>query len=611
MGPRSNPEASFGSDLAERYRVLAKIGSGGMGDVFLVTQLGEGNFNRLVVMKRIHETHLAQPDRMRMLYDEAMTVAALNHPHIVKIYELNRLEGDVCIIMEYVDGETLNYVRESLAARRASMPLRVLCKLMIEACEALHYAHSAQTPDQQALDLVHRDIGPYNLMISRSGYLKVIDFGIAKTAQRTESTAPGVIKGKLSYLAPELLHRKEIDARADIYGLGLVFFELTTLTKAFSFDAEMGIPAAYGEILVRALPKPSSIDHKLPTELDSIIGKAIAKDREKRYQTAEVLARDIRRFAEGLPDGLASTGDVATWFLRQFDQRIGRRKNFERQALKKASSLVIQRPVEACKAMQQAALDPTMLLALSELGHSSAWWPGPLTRGQRVGLLLLLLGLIGSGVVIGVRNVQESRPAAIPTKPQESAPVPLAPPVREAPLPSSAGAPALPSTPDASPEDLAERDPPKKGARKPSLRDHAPHRKHLAQHPLGRARKPAGRAVDQSQGTPPSLARIDEPPSSSAPSRVESASPEPAAPPRPAPMVPLASRNGTIVVQSSIPGFVFVDGQNTGKVTPTRLDLPVGKHEIVVLFKGSNTKIKQDAVVTPGGVLTLNVKEGE
>jgi serine/threonine protein kinase len=185
-------------DVRERYQLLAKLGSGGMADVFLAVQLGVEDFKRLVVLKRIHSHWLGQRDSFKMFIDEAQLVATLNHPHIVKIYDLTWMGSDVCIAMEYVDGESLAFVIRSLREQGERIPLPVVFKIVTEACDALSYVHAATMQDGEPLNLVHRDICPQNLLLDSNGYIKVIDFGIARSiGSNVDNTSPGVLKGKL------------------------------------------------------------------------------------------------------------------------------------------------------------------------------------------------------------------------------------------------------------------------------------------------------------------------------------------------------------------------------------------------------------------------------
>ena len=400
MSPDATQQFRGISALHERYRLLSRLGSGGMADVFLGVQLGEQNFNRFVVIKRIHSTWLSNESAIKMFIDEAQIVATLNHPHIVKIFDLSRLDRDICITMEYVDGENLEYIRKALRKAEARMPLPIVCKLMIEACEALHYAHSALRPDGRRLSLIHRDIAPNNLMLTSNGYLKVIDFGIAKSAQ-SELTVPGMIKGKFAYMAPDLFRFNDIDGRVDIYSLGLVFYELVTLKKPFIYSKDVTVAQVIDRVLNDPLPAPSEVQQDLPRELDEIIMKAVHKDRDARYLTGEDLAADIRSFAEGF-GGLASSADVEGWQKRQFAERLAKRRDFEKNAMEKASQLIAaaqQNPQSLSLSPKSINESPTSLSPMSistDSSHPTSFTP----TNPYVFLLVVALVFFAGALVV-------------------------------------------------------------------------------------------------------------------------------------------------------------------------------------------------------------------
>lgn len=325
-------------EVESRYLPVGQLGSGGMAEVFLGVQRGAEDFRRLVVIKRIRDSWQEQEDGLRMFMDEARLVASLNHPHIVKLFDLCRMEQDVCLVMEYINGENLSYVRRFCRKHGIQIPLPIICKLMIEAAEALYYAHTARGPDGTPLNLIHRDVGAQNLLLSSSGYLKVIDFGIAKSTTQSELTEPGMFKGKLPYLAPEVFKQRDLDGRLDLYALGLVFYELLTLNQAFSYPVEAPFASVIYRVTSEKLPHVSTVAPHIDPNIDAIIAKATEKDRERRYQSGAELAADIARFAERFAGGVATTAQVAEWFSKTFRKRVIDRREFERVAMRKAEA---------------------------------------------------------------------------------------------------------------------------------------------------------------------------------------------------------------------------------------------------------------------------------
>lgn len=322
------------SDLRDRYELLAKLGSGGMADVFLAVQSGSEHLERFAVLKRMRALSELRDSATRMFTNEARVIASLNHPHIVKVFDFGHLDGDVAIAMEYVDGESLEALQQDLRTLDESVPVPVALKLLTEAAEALHYAHAATGPDGRPLHLIHRDIGPQNLLLTGHGYLKVIDFGVAKTAVNPAETTPGLVKGKMPYFAPETLTGPTVDGRADLYALGLVMYELLTLERAHPFKTDASIAEVVERITTVQLPRVSELDRRIPDEIADVVIKATALKPADRYQTGAEFAAAIRN-AGDRTSGVATTAEVEDWFQSTFTERYARRRAFERRALER------------------------------------------------------------------------------------------------------------------------------------------------------------------------------------------------------------------------------------------------------------------------------------
>lgn len=407
--------------IQERYRFLARLGSGGMADVFLGMQNGAENFQRLVVIKRVKADLLGDEEARTMFFEEARTVAALNHPHIVKIFDLSRLQNDVCITMEYVDGENLEYIRKASARDKIELPLPIVCKLIAEACDALHYAHTVRSPDGTKLDLIHRDIGPHNLMLDRNGYLKIIDFGIAKTSARPEWTSPGMIKGRLAYVAPEALAGEPVSAKLDVYSLGLVFLELLTRERAVDVCRETPIALLFQRILEEHPRLPTEVRRELPSEIDAVVRRAIAKDPQNRYPSAEAFGAAVRRFALA-HGGLAATAEVASWYRDTFAARISKREHFVHGAIQRRlerDAVTGSHPsIDSLPRSSSPLTSPDRMS--SPLSHS-ARHDRPATgrlATRPIPLYMLAItafvvaGVVGSGAALWYRDLSRIAPAA-------------------------------------------------------------------------------------------------------------------------------------------------------------------------------------------------------
>jgi serine/threonine protein kinase len=269
------------------------IGEGGMAEVYLARQRGPMNFQKIVVVKTIHP-HLARKQKfIKMLLDEATIAALLKHPSVVDIYDLGVEDGTYFIAMEYLAGEPLLSVLRA-GVKKKALDIPSTARLISEVADGLHAAHELQDPGGRALELVHRDITPGNIVVLYTGQVKIVDFGIAKARGRlADQTDADHFKGKLGYVAPEQVKGEGIDRRADIFSLGVVMWESLSLRRLFRKDT----PAAAAEaILNKNIPPPSKFRSSVPPRLDSICMRALARDPDERYATAAELHEDIERF---------------------------------------------------------------------------------------------------------------------------------------------------------------------------------------------------------------------------------------------------------------------------------------------------------------------------
>ncbi len=323
------------ADLSLEYRLVAKLGSGGMADVFLGLEQGDEGLGRLVAVKKIRDRTIEfeSTSALRMFIDEAKVIAALNHPHVVKVYGLTRQGKDLFLAMEYIEGETLSTILKALVKRGRRVPLPIAFKLVIDACEAVHHVHAATLPGGAKLNIIHRDIDPSNIMLDKSGHIKIIDFGVAKSRCQTDLTSHGMFKGKISFMAPDVFQCPSIDHRVDIYALGLVLFALCTCKKPYTFGSGVSTSDAVHKILTAPAPLPSQVDPSLPSGLDEIVARACHKDRQQRYFDAEELSSALEKLAEE-HGGVAQTAHVKRWFNEEFAKRLKARNHFVGEAVR-------------------------------------------------------------------------------------------------------------------------------------------------------------------------------------------------------------------------------------------------------------------------------------
>ena len=280
-----------------RYRLLEPLGHGGMAVVYRAVPDEPDSDSRTLVIKRILPNHSRDPHFVKMLISEARVSALLRHSAIVQMYELGSVEGEHYIAMEYVDGVNLRTVLRSCIDDGRHLPPALACFVVKEVAAALHYAHSLDDADGRLLGIVHRDVSPSNVMISRSGAVKVLDFGIAKAAQhiRDDQTTTGALKGKISYMSPEQASADPVDARSDIFSLGIVFWEALTSTRLFKGESDLH---SLRMIRETTPPPPSEVAPWVDREIDAIVGKMLARLPAERYASCQEVAAALAPIVE-------------------------------------------------------------------------------------------------------------------------------------------------------------------------------------------------------------------------------------------------------------------------------------------------------------------------
>ena len=276
-----------------RFRLTGRIGVGGMAEVFRAVVKGPQGWERELVVKRILPQLSGNAEFTKMFIREAKISALLVHPNIVQTFEFGEAEGTYFIAMEGVQGVTLRELLTKLKKEQRAMPFMVIADIAKQVCTGLDYAHTLKGPDGKALEIVHQDVSPTNIMLAYNGTVKVLDFGIARAASFAEEEAKkGLIKGKVAYLAPEQVNLQPFDHRIDIFALGIVMHEM--MTGARLFQAKNDI-TKMRQLLAAPIPPPSAINAAVPRELDRIVMKALEVDPEQRYQSATAMAGDLER----------------------------------------------------------------------------------------------------------------------------------------------------------------------------------------------------------------------------------------------------------------------------------------------------------------------------
>lgn len=283
----------------QRYSVIERLDAGGMAEVFKGKASSIQGIEKLVAIKRILPSLTRNKKFVAMFLDEARLSMTLNHANIVQVFDLGVADETYFIVMEYVDGANLKVVSE--AARRTGyrIPYQQSIYIMMEVCKALAHAHTKKDISGRPLCIVHRDVSPPNILLSAEGEVKLTDFGLAKAQSQIESTEPGVVKGKFSYLAPEAAYGEEVDHRCDIYAAGIILWELIAGKRLFLGSSDMETL----ELVRRGhVPGLAQVAPDIHPELDRIVMRALAQRPEDRYASAQEMGDDLAHyiFSRGL-----------------------------------------------------------------------------------------------------------------------------------------------------------------------------------------------------------------------------------------------------------------------------------------------------------------------
>lgn len=318
--PKVEKEDIDQNDDVGGFEILGQIARGGMAEIYKAKKRGVKGFEKLVAIKKILSGYGGDEKFIEMFVDEAKIAAQLTHPNIVQIYDLGKQEDYYFIAMEYVAGKDLRQILGRLAKTNTSMPEYLSIFLIIRILEALGYAHKAKDSYGNALDIVHRDVSPPNIMVSYNGNIKLTDFGVSKAANKMHHTVAGALKGKLLYMSPEQARGDEnIDYRSDLYSAGIILFELLTGEKLFLGSSEIGTlkKVQDGKVI-----RPSQLKQGITPSLDAIVLKALDKDVNKRYQKASHMIKDLEEYMRFSYDNLPETTHMAHFIYTLFKEEI-------------------------------------------------------------------------------------------------------------------------------------------------------------------------------------------------------------------------------------------------------------------------------------------------
>ncbi len=395
-----------------RYDVIAPLAVGGMAEIFLARIVGPSGFERAVVIKRILPHLAREPGFAEMFLDEARILAAIRHPNVVIVHELGRENDELFLVMEYLEGESVaSLVRRAMSSGRAIEPA-LIAYIAAEVCAGLHAAHDLEIGGEKQ-NLVHRDVSPHNLVVTYSGQVKVIDFGIAMAENRLSRTQTGQVKGTFDYMSPEQVGAGSVDRRTDVFALGVVLHELLAGRRLF----KRATPAATVHALtLEAIVPPSRVTDGVPPALEAIAMRALARAPADRYPTAAEMRRDLLTAMREL--GHDDHAEALAALMREcFAERIAERQELLGR-MRTGAEVTYVPPAEVDDEDLPGVASPTLVRPASATSTPPVARAAP--RGKRRVAAVAALALLVGGVALAYGG--RARPAPPLAAPALAAP---------------------------------------------------------------------------------------------------------------------------------------------------------------------------------------------
>ncbi len=287
----------------QRYRVIERIAAGGMAEVFRAESAGLEGFKKKVAIKRVLPHLAGKKEFMGMFLDEARLSAHLGHSNCVQVFDVGRGDDTFFIVMEMVDGADLKAVLQYMRQWGRLIPIEEACLICVKICEGLTYAHELRDDKGAPFNIVHRDMSPPNVLMTRYGEVKIADFGLAKANSQLEESQPGIIKGKFGYLSPEAAHGRAIDHRTDIFAVGIILWEMLSGRRLFQGETDLDTVRQVQRALV---PDIRRFNPQVPDSVVAVLNRTLALDPAARYQSARELGHDLNVVLFSLPRPVSS-----------------------------------------------------------------------------------------------------------------------------------------------------------------------------------------------------------------------------------------------------------------------------------------------------------------
>jgi serine/threonine-protein kinase len=430
-----------------RYTLLRKLATGGMAEIFLAFDASaDEGARKPVVIKRILPALARDPQFVLMFRNEAKVVAQLKHDNVVELIEVGQEAGRFFLAMEHIDGPHLRRLKRLATDAGTPLSAPVCAKIVSLACAGMAYAHGAPGPDGQPLGLIHRDISPDNLLVSRKGAVKVVDFGVAKLAGAARITADGVLKGKLAYMAPEQVRGSALDGRVDVFALGVVLHELLSGQRPFEGPNDLETMNAILSVPTPPLP---GVDPALA----KVVERALQKDRAQRYPSCQAMQADLDAWLRTHGNGVTAAALAAVvedcagptqpvdYTPLMTDEDEPEENSDVRRAVEVRAKKVDRSPTPPA----QPALPPAEAVA-----GKTPWWSSSLLGVAAIGAVGLLAYMLGHQSVGAAPEVTAPPPVTVAMRTLEpiTLPAPLPAPVAVAPTPAAPEPTLTPPAPE-------------------------------------------------------------------------------------------------------------------------------------------------------------------
>ena len=387
-----------------KYVVRRKLAEGGMAEIYLAAVLGPEGFEKDVVIKRVRPGLADDPGFVAMFIAEARVASRLNHANLVHVYDFDKHQDTYYLAMEYVRGHSLWELRRRCQERGAVIPPILVAQIGMEVARGLAYAHRLND-NGQALGLVHRDVTPHNVLLSFDGGVKLTDFGIAKAGGR--ATASGMLKGKFAYMSPEQARGEAVDARTDVFALGVTLWELLTGARLFEGDGDVAVLRAVQE---RMIVPPARLNPDVPPALDAAVMRALERDLPRRWPTAHELERALAEFLLSGARSLEDT-DVGAFLRRMFPEEAG-----VAEAAAGTGSIPISISLSASSS--PAGAEPASMPALTEHGRPTELVAHPPAEPTTTEVLAGRAGPGGRGALVALAGLAAAAGIAAVVRPQ-------------------------------------------------------------------------------------------------------------------------------------------------------------------------------------------------